>query len=158
MSSIITAVFKATIGLIVNKGRDAAAERLKDGDVADQKFRGVIVREIEDIKTKLDGLARMYLLAAIDAFETGLCYLYQAIDVEADKATTGAAETFQEKTWKEISSPSPTAVAKTVALAAEMKHSQLTEFSDNTKRALYQAKERFKLHVKKRLEPSTTKL
>ena len=69
MSSIITAVFKATIGLIVNKGRDAMAERLKDGEVADQKFRDIIVRELEDIKTKLDGLARMYLLAAIDAFE-----------------------------------------------------------------------------------------
>ena len=83
MSSIITAVFKATIGLIVNKGRDAATELLKDGDVADQIFRGVIVRKIEDIKTKLDGLARKDLLAAIDAFETGLWYLYQALDAKA---------------------------------------------------------------------------
>ena len=139
MSSIITAVFKATIGLIVNKGRDSAAERLKDGDVADQKFRGVIVREIEDIKTKLDSLARMYLLAAIDAFETGLGYLYQAIDAEA-----GEAGTSQEKHLKEISSP-PTAAAKTVALAAEMKRIKLTECSNKTKQALSQAKERFKM-------------
>ena len=145
MSSIITAVFKATIGLIVNKGRDAAAERLKDGDVADQKFRGLIVREIEDIKTKLDGVARKDLLLGIDAFETGLGYLYQAIDEEADEDMTGTPETFQEKHSKEISSPSPTAAAKTAAFAEEMKRMQLNEFSDKTKRALSQAKERLKI-------------
>ena len=142
MSSIITAVFKATIGLIVNKGRDAAAERLEDGDVADQIFRGVIVREIEDIKKKLDALARTHLLTGIDAFETGLWYLYQAIDAEAGDATN--VEKFQEKHFKEISSP-PTATAKTVAFAEEMKRIQLNEFSDKTKQALSQGKERFKM-------------
>ena len=142
MSSIIlAAVFKSTIGLIVNKGRDATAERLKDGDVADQKFRDVIVGEMEDIKTKLDGLARKDLLAAIDAFETGLWYLYQAIDAEAGETTTETAETFHEK----LSSPSPTAAARTVAVITEMKRTKLTEFSDKTKRALSQAKERFKM-------------
>ena len=54
MSSIVTSVFKATIGLLMNKGRDKAAERLKEGDVTDQKFRGLIVREIDEIKSKLD--------------------------------------------------------------------------------------------------------
>ena len=39
MSSIVTAVFKATIGLLVNKGRDKAAEKLSEGDVTDQQFR-----------------------------------------------------------------------------------------------------------------------
>ena len=146
MSSIIlTAVFKATIGLIVNKGRDATAERLKDGDVADQKFRDVIVGEMEDIKTKLDGLARKDLLAAIDAFETGLWYLYQAIDAEASETTTETAETFQEKHLKQISPPSPTAAANTVALITEMKRTKLTEFTNKTIRALSQAKERFKM-------------
>ena len=51
MSSIATAVFKVTIGLLVNKGRDKAAEKLKDGDITDQRFRGLIVREIDDIKS-----------------------------------------------------------------------------------------------------------
>ena len=55
MSSIVTAVFKATIELLVNKDRDKAAERLKEEDVTEQKFRSVIVREIDDIKSKLDG-------------------------------------------------------------------------------------------------------
>ena len=48
MSSIATAVFKSTIGLLVNKGRDKAVEKLKDGDATDQKFRRLIVREIDD--------------------------------------------------------------------------------------------------------------
>ena len=34
MSSIVTFVFNATIGWLVNKGRDVTAERLKEGDVA----------------------------------------------------------------------------------------------------------------------------
>lgn len=54
MSSIVAAVFKATVGLLVNKGRDLAADRLKEGDVTDQQFRSLIVREIDEIKSKLD--------------------------------------------------------------------------------------------------------
>ena len=143
MSSIITAVFKATIGLLVNKGRDKAAEKLKDGDVTDRKFRALIVREIDDIKSKLDGLARKDLLAAIDAFEAGLEYLYQAIDAKAEATTTRARES--NENLKELSSPSTTATVKTVALAAEMTNMQLTEFSETTKSALSQAEKRFKM-------------
>ena len=52
MSSIALALFKETIGLLVNKGRDKAAEKLKDGDVLSQEFRKLIVRETYDIKSK----------------------------------------------------------------------------------------------------------
>ena len=43
MTSIATAVFKATIGLLINKARDTVAEKLKEGDVTDEKFRSLIV-------------------------------------------------------------------------------------------------------------------
>ena len=79
MSSIVTVVFKATIGLLVNKGRDKAAGRLKEGDVTEQKFRSVIVSEIDDIKSKLDGLSRKDLLASISFFEEGIELLYEVI-------------------------------------------------------------------------------
>ena len=72
MSSIITIVFKATIALLVNKVRDKAAEKLKDGDVTDQKFRGLIVREIDEINSQLKGLARKDLLASISFFKEGI--------------------------------------------------------------------------------------
>ena len=100
MSSIITAVFEVTIGLLVSKGRDKAAERLQRGDVTDQKFRGVIVREIEDVKSKLDGLARKDLFASISFFEEGielLCDVFEntrltsAYDPETAQVATGPA-------------------------------------------------------------------
>ena len=72
MSSIVTSVFNATIGWLVNKGRNVTAERLKEGDVADQKIRDLIVREVKDIESKLDDLSRNDLLAAVDYFKTGI--------------------------------------------------------------------------------------
>ena len=56
MSSIAITFFKATIGLLVNKGRDRVAEIMRGGDITDQRFRSLIVREIDDIKSRLDAL------------------------------------------------------------------------------------------------------
>ena len=39
MSSIVTTVFNSSIGWLVNKGRNIAAEKLKEGDVTDRKTR-----------------------------------------------------------------------------------------------------------------------
>ena len=80
MSAIVTTVFKATIGLLVRKGRAAAAEKLKEGDVVDQKFRRLILREIDDVKSKLDGLARKDLLSGFSSFAEGIEYLYEVFD------------------------------------------------------------------------------
>ena len=93
MSSLVTAVFKATISLFVNKGRDKAAERLKEGDVTDQKFRGLIAREIDDIKSKLEGLARKDLLASISFFEEGIEFLYEVFE----KARCGREQIAMER-------------------------------------------------------------
>ncbi|CAH3186748.1 unnamed protein product [Porites lobata] len=94
MSSIETFLFKATIGWLVNKGRDVTAEKLKEGDVTDKKVRDLIVREVKDIKSKLDGLSRKDLLVAVDSFETGVRFFFQALDVKP----TGGASTATEKT------------------------------------------------------------
>ena len=103
----------------------------------------MIVREIDDIMSKLDGLARKDLLAAVDAFEAGLKYLYHAIDVEAAAAVTVARK--RNDNLEQLSSSSTTATVKTIALAAEMTNMELTEFSKTTKKALSEAKERFKM-------------
>ena len=93
MSTIVTTLFKATIGLLVNKGRDKAAEILKDGDVTDQKFRSLIVREIDDIKSKLDALSRKDLEASISFFEEGIMLLYEVFDiVKSRNELSGATE------------------------------------------------------------------
>jgi len=131
MSSIVTAVFKATIGLLVNKGRDKAAERLKEGDVTEQQFRSVIVREIDDIKSKLDGLSRKDLLASISFFEEGIELLYEVFD-KARTRSEGSEE------------PVQAACAEAFALAEEMRSTQLTGLDESATRALANAKKRFK--------------
>ncbi|XP_078380873.1 uncharacterized protein LOC144663709 [Oculina patagonica] len=131
MSSIVTAVFKATIGLLVNKGRDKAAEKLKDGDVTDQKFRGLIVREIDDIKSKLDGLSRKDLLASISFFEEGIEFLYEMFDKARSRSEYGAVTT-------------QAACAEAFSLAEGMRTLELTNLGESATRALSNAKERFK--------------
>ena len=82
MSFIATTVFKATIGLLINKARDTVAEKLKEGDVTDEKLRSLIVREVDKINSKLDGLARKDLLSSISAFKEGIAILFDVFDKE----------------------------------------------------------------------------
>ena len=131
MSSFVTAVFKVTIGLLVNKGRDKAAEKLKDGDVTDQKFRGLIVREIDDIKSKLDGLSRKDLGASISSFKEGIELLYEVFN-KATIRNKGGAATAQA------------ACAEAFTLAEKMAILKLTGLDESAERKLSSAKERFK--------------
>ena len=80
MSSIATSVFKITIGLLVDKGRDKAAEKLKYGDITGLKLFQLIVREIDHIKSKLDGLSQKDLQASICFFQEGIELLYEVFD------------------------------------------------------------------------------
>ena len=81
MSSPITAVFEATIGLLVNEGRDELAEKLNEGDVTDQKFRDLTVFEIDEVKLKLDSLARKDFLASSSRLvKEGIELLYEVFE------------------------------------------------------------------------------
>ena len=132
MSSLVTAVFKATIGLLVNKGRDKAAEELKESDVTDQKFRGLIVREIDDIKSKLYGVrARKYLLPSISFFEEGIEFLYEVFEKARSRSEHGAGTT-QAAAGDEV-----------VSLAKGMIKLELNDLDESAARALANAKKRF---------------
>ena len=150
MSAIILAVFKATIGLIVDKGRDVAAERMKEGDVTDQKFRSLIVRDLKEIHNKLDALSQKDLNAAVDFFETGLGCLYRAVDtMHSANVSLGAAqvsERNEEEDFKQITLPSDTDPEKTV-LADGIRNMQLTELDETTKSLLSDAQEKFRSAV-----------
>ena len=151
MSAIISAVLKGAIGLIVKKGRDVAAEKLKDGDVTDQKLRGLIVSELNDIKGKLDALSQKDLKAAVDFFGTGLKNLNGAVvqmrsanvSVEAGEVS----ERNEEEDFHELALPSDTDPGKTIAVAAGIRNMQLTELDETTKSLLSKAKEKFRLAV-----------
>ena len=148
MSSIVKLVFNTTIGWLVNKGRDMTAERLKEGDVADQKIRDLIVREVEDIKSKLDGLSRKDLLAAVDSFKTGIRYFFEAFDVRpSSQASVGIAdENLSEHDLEEA--------MKTVSVAAEMRKLEEMGFNETVKNNFLQAKKRFEMAREKATEAS----
>ena len=128
------------------------AEKLKEGDVTDKKVRDLIVREVEDIKSKLDGLSRKDLLAAVDSFETGVRFLFQALDVKP----SGEASAATEKTSVGIKEENVDLadVVKIVSFASEMEKIQKIDLDEATKITFSQAKERFKMAREKATEAS----
>ena len=79
MSSIVTSILSSTVGLLWNKARDSTAAKLKDGDVTDAKIREIIVRDMNDIKTKLDGLSRKDLLSSYNFLQEGVDFLHDSL-------------------------------------------------------------------------------
>ena len=137
MASIIEAVLKSTIGLIVDKGRDLAAKKLTEGDVTDERFRSMIIRELDDIKSKLDGMARKDLLTSISFFKEGIVFLYQVLDkiISGEegqlRATEHEAVGGREETYAGVN---------TVSLLSEF---VVSDLDDAGKRALSDGKKRF---------------
>ena len=131
MSSLMTAVFKAIIGLLVDKGRDKLAEKLNEGDVTDQKFRGLIVREIDEIKSKLDGLARKDLLASISLFKEGIELLYEVF------------ESARPSTEHRAITAAATACVEQFDIAKEMRKLDISALDESAMRKLGRAKKRF---------------
>ena len=85
MSSIVTSILSSTLGLLWNKAHDATAKSLKDGDVTDAKIREIVVRELNDIKTKLDGLSRKDLLSSYMFLKEGVQLLIDSLDKSKDE-------------------------------------------------------------------------
>jgi len=147
MASIVTAVFKATLGLLVTKGRDLASEKLKEGDVTDEQFRNLIVREIDDIKSKLDGLARKDLLASISFLKEGIVILYDVFE----KANLGENFAIRARATAEITDDeildvtlqSSSAGVNTVTLAEGVKNLKVSDLDESVKEALSGARRRF---------------
>ena len=150
MSAILTTVFKFTIGLAAAKARDVLADRLKGGDVADEKFRNLIANDLKDIKSRLEAISRKDLEAAVEYFDTGLKYLPYAVSYgrHNDTATRKAAQESErnnEKHFDELTSTKATSPENSVVhLTAGIQNLQLNEFVDEAaKKALSDAKERF---------------
>ena len=80
MTSIVTSILSSTLGLLWNKARDGAANCLKDRDVTDAKIREIFVRELNDIKTKLDALSLKDLLSSYMFLERGVELLSDLLD------------------------------------------------------------------------------
>ena len=79
MSSIITGILSSTAGFLWSKARDSTAKKLRDGDVTDAKIREIVVRELDDIKKKLEGLSRKDLLSSCTLLQEGVNILYLSL-------------------------------------------------------------------------------
>ena len=88
MSSIITGVLNITFGLLWSNVRDHTTNKLKEGDMTDEKCRQLIVRELDDITTKIDGLARKDLLSSVCFLKEGLTFLNLSQDESTDGETS----------------------------------------------------------------------
>ena len=80
MSAVVTTVLKGTLGILVKKGRKVAVEKLKDGDVTNEKLKNWIVDEIDNVNSKLDAMAKKDLGASISFFREGLVFLNKAME------------------------------------------------------------------------------
>ena len=87
MSSIITGILNSTVGLLWNKTRNVTAAKLQNGDVTDAKIREIVVRELNDIKTKLDAQSRKDLLSSYSFLREGVGLLNVCLDrAEEDRS------------------------------------------------------------------------
>ena len=93
MSSIVTGILSSTVGLLWNKAQDAIAKRLKDGDITDAKLREIVVRELNDIKTKIDGLSRKDMLSSYSFLQEGVQLLIVSLDKSKDDQKAVQSET-----------------------------------------------------------------
>ena len=112
----------------MDKSRDELAKELKDGDVTDQRFRDIIMREIDDTRSKLKRLSRRDLIASIYFFREGMELLYEVFEEIRSRSEYGA-DTAQA------------ACADVLSHSEGMKHLKLAK---SATRKLSHAKKRFK--------------
>ena len=91
---IITAILRSTVGLLCDKARNSAADKLKDGDLTDEAIRKMIVKDLTDIKTKIDCLSLKDLNASCSFLKEGVELLNLTLDqsTEDRKGIEGSAE------------------------------------------------------------------
>lgn len=78
MYSILATVFKASIGLLVNKGTEVEAAMFQEGDVADHEFRSFVVHEIEQAESEME--EREDLRITVSHFREGVVYFFEVLD------------------------------------------------------------------------------
>ncbi|CAB4018734.1 Hypothetical predicted protein [Paramuricea clavata] len=104
MASIVTNILSSTVGLLVNKARDSAADKLKNGDVTDAKIRELVVRELNDVKAKLDGLSRKDLLSSYSFLKQGIDLLNVSLNKSMDEQKDVDKPTTDEQATSTMSS------------------------------------------------------
>lgn len=142
-------MFKATLGLLVDKSRDLLAEELKGGDVADEKLRNWIVREIDAMDLKLDAIAWKDLGASVDFFKEGILLIYKVFEKPNNGKDSAAPDLAMEREEIKLDGSSLSSTAGLTTVADRMKNLTLTDSDESTKEVLSDAKKRFEDAPKK---------
>ena len=137
MSSIVTSILSSTVGLLWNTARDKTAESLKDGDITDAKLREIVVREFNDIKTKLDGLSRSYLLSSYSFLQEGIQLLNFCLEKFEQKAVVNEGNDDRGETLRMPSGGESNFLNEVLELSQAMGKLQIVS------KELESAKERF---------------
>jgi hypothetical protein len=109
------------VGLLWNKARDASANKLKDGDITDERIREIVVRELNDVKTKIDGLARKDLLSSYSFLQEGVQLLIASLDKSKDEQKAVQSE-IQDDRRETSRMPSGDVSADIINKALELSH------------------------------------
>lgn len=147
MVSLVTSILKDAFGFLVKKGRGYVADKLKDGDVVDQKLRSWIVNEIESINLKLGAGAKSDLGASLSTLKEGFVLLKTVL--VKDQSCEDSTETSDEGGEKEgsLQSDLHTSAAKlsciTSVLTRTMINLKISDLVNSKKEALFEAKKRF---------------
>lgn len=147
MVSIFTSILKDALGFLVKKSRGYVADKLKDGDVVDQKLFSWIVNEIQNINLKLDAGAKSDLGASLLTLKEGFILLNTVL--VKDQSGEDRTETSDEGSEAEggLQSDSRTSAAYlsciTSFLTGKMKNLQISNLVDAKKEALFEANKRF---------------
>lgn len=149
MSAIVTAVLEGILGLLLKKGRQSLSQKLIHGDVTNQQLRSWIVSEIDDIKSKLEAIARSDLKTSVSFLKEGLVLLEKVIT--SKHGDLSCTETGPDAVEGEAKKPGAclqvtevtTAGVNILNLAEELRELNLTDLDDSGKETLSDAKKRF---------------
>ena len=94
----MTNVLKFAVSFI----RTKTAEKLRDGGLTDQKFRSWIVRELDDIKSKLDAMSRKDLSASISFLQQGIERLNMSVGESCQSGDPGESPSTSTKSAQQL--------------------------------------------------------
>ena len=135
------AFFKNIAGFFWKKGQHQAAEKLKDGDVTNQKLRSVIVDEIDNLNSKLDAFAQGHLKTSVSFFKEGLVFLEGALSTEISE-TDRRADGREAKTPQTFPGVITTMVDNLPVLVKKLRTLNLADLDESCKKALLDAQKK----------------
>ena len=134
-ANALTDVLKFAVNFLPTK----IAEKLQDGDLTDQKFRSLVVQELDEINSKLDSVARKELSASISFLQTGINRLNTAFGCESLLQSSLKTSSETMSTWH-VSVPVEDAVALANANGElKIESSEFNKATESFKEAAKQA-------------------